>query len=135
MVLLLTAALFLKSLAVARSVDVGFDPRGRIALAFNLKMHRYTPERAGAFRRALLDRVRSRTGVHAATLATFVPLGGRVAIGGLTLPGRPEDPDLALPETAFNHVWPRFFETLGIPMVQGRPLTEAARECHRRPRW
>ena len=125
MVLLLTAALFLKSLAVARSVDVGFDPRGRVALAFNLKMHRYTPERAGAFQRALLDRVRSRAGVHAATLATFVPLGGRVAIGGLTLPGRPEDPDVALPEAAFNHVWPQFFETMHIRMVHGRPLTDA----------
>ncbi len=125
MVLLLTAALFLKSLVVAHSVDVGFDPRGRVALAINLKMHGYTPQRADAFQRALLDRVRSRGGVHAATLATFVPLGGRVAIGGLTLPGRPGDPDVALPEVAYNHVWPQFFETMHIRMVHGRPLTDA----------
>jgi predicted permease len=125
MVLLLTAALFLKSLAVASRLDVGFDPRGRIALAFNLKMHRYTPERAGAFQRALLDRVRSRAGVHAATLAAFVPLGGRVALGGLSVPGRPSDPNVRLPRVAFNQVWPQFFETLDIRIVRGRPLTDA----------
>lgn len=125
MVLLLTATLFLKSLIVARSVDVGFDPHGRVALSFNLRMQGYTPERADAFQRALLDRVRSRPGVRAATLASFVPLGGRVVIGGVSLPDRPQDPDLPLPRVAFNHVWPGFFETMRIPIVRGRPLGDA----------
>jgi len=123
MVLLLAATMFLKSLVSARTADVGFDPHGRVALSFNLRMHGYSPERAEAFHRALLDRVQSRPGVHSATLATFVPLGGRVTIGGLSFPGRPDDPDARLPMAAFNHVWPRFFATMGIPIVRGRALT------------
>jgi predicted permease len=88
-------------------------------------MQGYTPERADGFQRALLDRVRSRPGVRSATLALFVPLGGRVAIGGLSLPDRPQDPDGPLPRVAFNHVWPRFFDTMRIPIVRGRPLGDA----------
>jgi predicted permease len=125
MVLLLAAALFLKSLISARAADVGFDPRGRVSLSFDLRMHGYTPPRADAFQRALLDRVRARPGVRAATLAEMVPLGGRVTLGGLTHPDRPQDPNFSLPRVAINHVWPRFFDTMGIPMVRGRPLAEA----------
>jgi predicted permease len=125
MVLLLAAAVFLKSLISARSADVGFDPRDRVSLSFNLRMHGYTPERASAFLRTLLERVGARPGVRAATLAELVPLGGRVHIGGLTLSDRPHDPDAALPRVAVNHVWPRFFETMAIPIVRGRPLIDA----------
>ena len=125
MVLLLTAALFLKSLVSARAVNVGFDPHGRVSLSFNLGMHGYTPARADAFQRSLLDLVRSHPGVRSATLASFVPLGGRVAVGGLTLPDRPQDREASLPRVAFNHVWPRFFETMNIAIVRGRPLTDA----------
>ena len=49
MVLLTAAALFLKSLLSATTVDVGFDPDGRLAMSFNLRMHGYTTERADAF--------------------------------------------------------------------------------------
>jgi predicted permease len=124
MVLLLTAGLFLKSLISAKAVDVGFNPHGRVAMSFNLRMHGYSAERADAFSRALLDRVRSRPGVRSASLAALVPLGGRVEVGGLTLPDRPVDPDARLPNVAVNYVWPRFFATMEIGIVRGRALDE-----------
>ncbi len=125
MVLLTAAALFLKSLLSATTVDVGFNPDGRLAMSFNLRMHGYTTERANAFYQSLLDRVRAQPGVRSATLATRVPLGGTVDVGGITLPDRPVDPDARLPPVAFNHVWPGFFETMDIAIIRGRPLTDA----------
>jgi len=124
MVLLLAAGLFLKSLVSARSVDVGFNPRDRVAMSFNLRMHGYSPERAQAFHRSLLDRVRSRPGVRSASLAAMVPLGGRVWVGGLTFPDRPADPDARAPRVALNFVWPAFFETMEIAIVRGRALND-----------
>ena len=125
MVLLTAAALFLKSLASAGAVDVGFDLRGRLAMSFNLRMHGYSDERANAFCAALLDRVRAQPGVRAATLASRVPLGGVVHGGVITLPDRAADPDALLSRVAFNDVWPGFFETMGIGIVRGRALTAA----------
>jgi predicted permease len=124
LVLLLAAGLFLKSLVSARTIDVGFNPRGRLAMSINLRMHGYSAERSEAFYRALLDRVRARPGVRSASLAMLVPLGGRVWVGGLTFPDRPEDPDARQPRVAFNFVWPRFFDTMEIPIVSGRGLNE-----------
>ena len=125
MVLLTAAALFLKSLATASAVDLGFDPAGRIAMSFNLQMHGYSAGRADAFYRTLLDRVRAQPGVRSATLAARVPLGGIVDVGRITLPDRPADPDTQPRRVAFNQVWPGFFETMGIPIVRGRALTDA----------
>ena len=125
MVLLTAAALFLKSLLSVGAIDLGFDPHGRVAMSFNLRMHGYSIDRANAFYRTLLDRANAAPGVRAATLAHRVPLGGIVDVGGVTLPDRPVDPDARLPRVAINHVWPRFFETMGIRIVRGRALTEA----------
>jgi predicted permease len=125
MVLLTAAALFLKSLVSTGSVDVGFDPAGRVSMSFNLRMQGYTTDRANGFYRALLDRVHAQPGVRAATLARRVPLGGVVELGGLTFPDRRADPDAILPRAAVNYVWPGFFETMGIPILRGRAFTES----------
>lgn len=124
LVLLLAAGLFLKSLASARTVDVGFDPQDRVSLSFNLRMHGYTTDRAIAFQQALLDRARAVPGVRSATLASMVPLGGRVEVSDLTFPDRPADPDARPGRVSLNHVGSEFFNTLGIPIVAGRPLDD-----------
>jgi predicted permease len=124
LVLLLAAALFLKGLAGARSVDVGFDVRVRVSMSVNLRMHGYSDLRAEAFHRALLQRLRATPGIRDASMATFVPMGGRVGVADLTLPDRPKDPDARRERVSVNHVWPRFFETLAIPVLRGRPLDD-----------
>lgn len=124
LVLLLTAGLFLKSLAIARTMDVGFDPWGRVSMSFNLRMHGYTIERAIAFQQALLDRARAVPGVRSATLASLVPLGERVWVTDLTFPDRPSDPNARSERVSVNYVWPEFFSTLGIPIGAGRALDD-----------
>ena len=123
-VLLLTAGLFLKSIASARAMPVGFEPEGRVSMSFNLRMHGYSDERAGAFQRALIDKARGVPGVVSATLASMVPLGGRVWVSQLTFPDRPADPGARPERVSVNYVWPGFFTTLAIPIVAGRPLDE-----------
>jgi predicted permease len=96
-----------------------------VALSFSLHMHGYSDERADAFYRALLERVRAQATVRSASLATFIPLGGRVGVAQLSLPDRPADPDVQAPRVAINFVWPQFFETMDIRIVRGRALGDA----------
>ena len=124
LVLLLAAGMFLKGLANARTFDVGFDPQNRVSMSFNLRMHGYSDDRAVAFQQVLLDRARSMPGVRAATLATLVPLGGKVSVSGAAFADRVFDPDARGEQVSVNHVWPEFFRTLGISIVAGRPLDD-----------
>src|SRR5262245_4931360 len=74
-VLLVAAAVFLKSLVLARNVDVGFNRDSRVAVEFDLHALGYSAERSEAFCRTLLDRVRALPPVRTASLAHFIPLG------------------------------------------------------------
>ena len=124
MVLLVAAALFLRSLGAARAVDPGFDT-DRIALAaLDLDMLRYPEARSRRFFDDLLARLRAMPGVEAATLAGREPIGLNVNTSSIYVPGHqasPEDPAFTIDST---QVGPGYFETLGVPLVRGG-VTEA----------
>ena len=120
MLLLVGAALFLRSLAVLRSVDAGFQ------LANLFVVHVDPPRgadatRRGAFYRTLQETLLSTPGVTAASLSWVPPISDRlgswtqsIGIDGAA----PEEAPAAY--TFFNAVSPGFFETIGTPFLKGR---------------
>jgi predicted permease len=120
-VLVVGAALLVRTVQNLREVDIGFDQRGVLLATVDVEARRYDAARRVAFFESLLERVRALPGVEGATLATTVwpnPAGARW--DGLRLEGftGPED------DVAFdvNRVGPDYFGTLGVPVIQGRPL-------------
>src|SRR6185369_11307174 len=74
---------------------------------------------------ALRDRLIATPGVLGASLAATGPLGDIADSSGVSLPGLPSsDQNQAM----FAKVSPGFFETLGIPILSGRPITAADRK-------
>lgn len=122
LVLLSASGTFLQSLREASRADVGFQTEGRVTLSVDLKMQRYSPERATAFYRALLERVAALPGVRASAYASYVPLGGRVSFGPVYPAGAAVNPDDRQPTAGVNAVSAGFFETFQIPIVAGRSL-------------
>jgi predicted permease len=123
LVLLAATGLLLRGLSEAWTTDVGFSYRDRVAVSMDLRLQQYTRPRASAFYATLLERVRALPGVDSATAAHLIPFGGRVFAHEVSMPGRSPDPDGAPERAAVNRVWPDFFSTLQIPIVQGRALT------------
>jgi predicted permease len=120
LVLLLTSAgLFARTLQKLRSVDAGFRQDHVLVVGVPTG-----PGYRGASRRALYDELYVRFGalpdVQSVSMAMDTPAGGGLSMAaGLGVPGRPPDPDDA-PPVYHNFVGPRFFETMGIPVLAGR---------------
>jgi predicted permease len=122
-VLLACSTLFLRSLANARVIDPGFDPTGVMDIWVNISSRNLSPDQGRAFYEQLRRRAAALPGVREATLAAIVPLGGSNMQVGMWVEGREASgprPPLA---PSFNVVAPRYFETLGIPLVAGRGIT------------
>jgi predicted permease len=122
LILLVGAALMLRTFANLESLEPGFEPRGLVAVGVSLPTDKYA---SSAARAAFLDSVRERLvaipGVSQFAVADSVtPSGGSLHFGVPEAEGsdgsvRAES--LVLPG---NTVSPEYFRTLQIPLVAGR---------------
>jgi predicted permease len=85
-----------------------------------------TNEQGYLFYQRLLERVRRVPGVEAVSLVDTRPGSGWGISGGITLDGVDMRSDAPPHVSVFQEtIGPDFFSTLGIPLVQGREITEA----------
>jgi predicted permease len=128
LVLLIGAGLFVRSLQNANSIDLGFQSGNVLLTSFDLQLSGYKSANGTIFYEQLLDREKSLPGAQNAALASVVPLGldsqPRRAVIIENHPYTPgEDTELY-----YNVVGPGYFQTLGIPVLQGRDFTKQDRE-------
>jgi putative ABC transport system permease protein len=123
LVLLLTSAgLFASTLQKLRSVDTGFRQDDVLVVKLSTG-----PGYRGAGARALYEELLARfsalPAVRSVSMTMDTPLGGDPSMRstGITVLGRPADTEDA-PQVYHNLVGPRFFATMGIPILAGRDL-------------
>lgn len=124
--LLVGAGLLVRTLLNLQHVDVGYAKDNLLTMRIDAQAAGYAPERQSAAFDALLDRVRALPGVRAATLSNNGLFGGsdngdEVIVEGYTPKG---DNDRG---SRYDAVGPRYFSTLGIPVLVGREITEQDR--------
>ena len=132
--LLIAAGLFVRSLQSAQHIDPGFDPEKLLSASLNVNLLRYTTVRGREFYRQIAERIERLPGVESATLARVAVLTGGARVLSLHVEGRGDSHDLMRSEGGavtrdpravnVNIVGPRFFQTLGIPLVVGRDFTD-----------
>jgi putative ABC transport system permease protein len=124
--LLVAAGLLLKSFVRLRSIDFGVRRSGILTAELNLPDAKYgSPTKILAFSRALLLRVRGLPGVLSAATTDHLPLNGGTN-GTITLYGKPTNTDDSDSSqwVEMHGITPGYFETMGIPLIAGRKLTE-----------
>jgi predicted permease len=131
MVLLIVGGLFLRSLQTAQRVDVGFDPSGVVMTAVDLASQGYQLPLSKVFWPALLDRARALPPVKAVSLAMPVPLELNLWTTAVGPEGYQPPPDGAWPSIEFAVVGPDYFNTLRIPILDGREFDD--RDNDRKP--
>ena len=129
MVLLAGSGLLIRSFLGMASLDPGFDPNGVLTLRVALPARRYTtPETRAAFYSQLQERAAAIPGVRNAAIAGGLPLTGTRSLVGTWFEGRPAPPPGGRPSLPIAGVSPDYFKALRIPLLHGRPFTEADRE-------
>ena len=121
LVLLTTAALFVRAVGAGASIDPGFDARGVAVATFNTQSYGYDDSRGRAFYETLRQRLGEAPRVEAVTYADRVPLtmsnsGATISLDGAGADGQQRlrmRVELGLADTAY-------FETLGIRLFAGR---------------
>ena len=123
-VLVTAGALFVRSLTALQAVDAGFQKQQVLLASVRPAVGGADEAEAGRIYRDLYARFTSLAGVRSVTLALDTPLGGRSRIDGLdAVDGRP----LASREQQLhvNIVGPRFLETMGVAIVDGRDFRDS----------
>jgi len=116
MALLISAGVFLRASVSAASSDPGFPLQGGVLAELDPSLMGLDQAQARRTYAAVLDRVRSLSGIEAASVASIVPFG-EVRDGRQVQYGN--DSVFAL----FNVVGAGYFSTLRLPVVAGREFT------------
>jgi putative ABC transport system permease protein len=126
-VALVAAGLFLRSLGRANQIDPGFEVEHVAVVTVNPGQGGYDGERALEFFRTVHDRAAQVPGVQSTAWASSAPLTGSLF---KTIIKEGENPDATTARTIATAVvtTPGYFQTLGIPLLQGRDFAETDRE-------
>jgi predicted permease len=123
-VLLVSAALMVRSLVLLQRVPLGFDVEDVAGARIYLDDGAYPEEAQQAlYFESLLERLRARGDIDAAGAGSGLPMDPVTIDYDLpyTLPGD-ERTEGDVTQAFFRTITPGFFETLGIPLKAGRPF-------------
>jgi predicted permease len=120
LVLLVGAALLLRSFDRLQHEEPGFDPQGVLTLRVVLPQLKYPEDpQLAAFFQQLTARAAVVPGVQAAGIVTAVPLGDGTPVLDLSIEGRTPAPGAVEDAEVFS-VSPGYFQTMGLPLLSGR---------------
>jgi predicted permease len=128
LVLVIAAALFVRSLEHAQSSELGFRPDHVLNLSMDPAQIGYDPSHARAFYRELEDRARALPGVQHASLAFSIPLGYYNEAANVTYQGQVLRSGEKGISSSYNKVGTGYFSTMGISLLEGREFTSADSE-------
>jgi putative ABC transport system permease protein len=126
-VLLVGAGLMLLSFLRLQRVDAGYRAEQVLSAETFGNFSRYpNAERQLAFYLPLLDRLQSQPGVVAAAITNAVPLSAIQPIRApLQIEGITADSPDQRPPSDVRTISPRYFDAIGVPLMQGRFFSES----------
>jgi putative ABC transport system permease protein len=124
LVLLAGAGLLMRSFLKLQAVTPGFNPNNVLTMKFSLRGPNY--QKAGpiiAFHDQLIEKIKALPGVQSVATRSYVPIAPDDGYANLSFAIDGRLPDRANRPTAFyNAVSPDYFQTMEIPVLEGRPF-------------
>ena len=125
LVLLIGAGLLIRSFGRIQNSSPGFRTDHLLTARLSLPLLQYRePSQITAFYSQLQARVSALPSVTSVALANGVPFGAGSSGGSFSIVGRPWPPSEPVPDVDRRIASPGYFETLGIPLKQGRTFAD-----------
>ena len=124
LLLLVGAGLLLKTLRNLQNQDYGFERTHLLLADFGEKLAGYQPHQLPALHQELLERLAAIPGVRSAALSATPPISNGAWSSNIDLEGYTPGPKENM-VSILNRVSGDYFETAGIKIVAGRPITPA----------
>lgn len=125
LVILVSAALLVRSYQRLQDVDPGFETSNMLTLQISLPIAKYDDTaKLGTFFQQLVQRLEALPQVKGVTLANDIPLDGDMQTSAPRIEGRANSPgegSLA----GVHAVSPNYFQVIGTPVLKGRAFTNA----------
>src|ERR1041384_6937531 len=129
LVLLIGAGLLLKSFQRLESVNLGFDAENTLTMVASLPRTKYDSEdKALHFYESAIEQLRNAPGITSVGLTTNLPFDDGGNVDGFIVEGQepPKGVNISRTEQAvLQSITPGTFQTLGIPLLQGRDFQGA----------
>jgi predicted permease len=122
--LLIAAALLVRGLGQARSLDPGFAVDGRTLVSVDLPVNRYDDARGLAFFENVSEKLRNATGTDEVGLSLLPPLGDVAMMTSLKVSNQRDAIE------RFQVVNGAYFDVLKIPVVSGRNFIRGDADRH-----
>jgi putative ABC transport system permease protein len=124
-VLLVGAALLVRSLLELQRVPLGFDPAGVTSFQIALPPTKYDGPKRVAFHRELGSAIAALPGVQRTGTSSGIPFGvGNYTTSPVTAPGKSVLPPGTPVQVDWRVVSPAFFEAMRIPLLRGRAFAD-----------
>lgn len=123
-ILLFGAGLLIQSLRQMRNASPGFST-SVLTTGVNLLAAGYDAPRAKIFEDALIDRIQSIGSVESAAYSRIRPFTYQPYSSAPIATDTYQPPPNEQPTADYNEVGPRYFSTMGIPLLSGREFTSA----------
>ena len=125
LMLLIGAGLLIRSFIRLQNVSPGFDPEGVISMRLGASTRQFADRDASvAFYRPFGEALAAVPGVTARGAVSALPFTSSVGWGSINVEGWTPQPGQEL-QVDQRGVTPDYFETMRIPLVQGRVFTDA----------
>jgi predicted permease len=117
-ILLIGAGLFVRTLANLNHTPLGFRADHILLFRLNPPRTRYSDAHMMAFYQQLEEKLAAIPGVRSVSMSNIAIIGDGHSGSTFHVSGRPVDTEAVRVQT--NHVGANFFQTMGIPILQGR---------------
>jgi predicted permease len=128
LILLVGAGLLIRSFAALRHVDAGFNPRNLVTMSVSVSGTRFIePSLRTSFFDDVLGRVQALPGVGTASYINHLPMAGDQWGFPYAVEGRPRPKPGEAPSATYRVVYPGYFRTMRLPLLEGRDFNVSDR--------
>ena len=126
LVLITGAGLLIRSFAKINQVEPGFNISRVMTIGTALFPNKYPEEeKVAGFYSEAIEKVSKTPGVISAAAIAGLPLSGQNTSDSFTIEGRPAIRKEDEPWAEYGVVTPKYFETMGIPLLAGRDISSS----------